>query len=67
MSLQHIPLDAIAPADLSNLIETKGRENAVIDYKQAFAVGTDDQKREFLFDVTSFANAEQRSSRNRTR
>ncbi len=58
MSLQHLALDAITPADLTRLVETKARETAVIDFKQAFALGSDEQKREFLFDVASFANAD---------
>ncbi len=58
MALQHLALDAVTAAELTRLVETKARESAVIDYKQAFALGTDEQKREFLFDVASFANAD---------
>lgn len=58
MSLQHLALDTITPAALARLVETKAAENTVIDYKQAFALSSDEQKREFLFDVASFANAD---------
>lgn len=58
MALQHLALDAITPAQLTRLVETKSRESAVIDYKQAFALSSDEQKREFLFDVASFANTD---------
>lgn len=56
MSLQHRPLESITASDLQQLIDTGARENVAVDYKQTWSVQSDDQKREFLYDVASLAN-----------
>jgi schlafen family protein len=43
-------------ADLQRLIDDGVPEGREIDYKLDLAVGTDDEKKEFLADVSSFAN-----------
>jgi hypothetical protein len=56
MALSGIPLDQLDKADLEALIENAVSEGRTLEFKQA--IGTDDRaKREFLADVTSFANA----------
>jgi hypothetical protein len=56
MSLLDLPLDKITAADLDSLISTGVSESPVIDYKRDTYGKTDDEKREFLADVSSFAN-----------
>jgi hypothetical protein len=56
MSLIDIPLDLIGQDDLQRLIATKAAESVYIDYKQATYGSTGDQHREFLADISSFAN-----------
>lgn len=56
MSLLDIPLDKITEADLKNLISTGVPESPVIDYKRDAYGNSDKDKREFLADVSSFAN-----------
>ncbi len=51
------PLDLIAEADLRDLVENKVREVKTIEYKQQLPGNSDGDKREFLYDVSSFANA----------
>jgi predicted HTH transcriptional regulator len=43
-------------ADLQRLIDDGVPEGREIDYKLDLTVGTDEQKKEFLADVSSFAN-----------
>lgn len=57
MALLHIPLDKITEADLQALIETGARESLHIDYKRQTYGGSDADKKEFLADICSFANA----------
>ncbi len=47
----------ITADDLTNLITNQVSERKVIDYKVALPGNSDDHKREFLADVSSFANA----------
>ncbi len=59
MSLQHIPLLNIREADLLRLVTDSVRESGTLEYKQAWMAGSSDgEKREFLADVSAFANAE---------
>ncbi|MFC1492299.1 helix-turn-helix domain-containing protein [Nitrospinota bacterium] len=51
------PLEEIEQVDLQNLIDTEVREGTTIDYKREISLDTGDEKREFLADVSSFANA----------
>lgn len=56
MSLIDIPLDRIDQDDLRRLIATKAAESVYIDYKAATYGPTGEQHREFLADLSSFAN-----------
>jgi hypothetical protein len=56
MSLLDIRLDKITEADLNNLIATGVPASPMIDYKRDTYGNSDSDKREFLADVSSFAN-----------
>ena len=49
--------DLIEKADVDALVANAVSESRVLDYKEALPGGTDADKREFLADVSSFANA----------
>ena len=51
------PLDKLTEQDLLALISAGTAEGKSIEYKQALPGNSDEEKREFLADVTSFANA----------
>lgn len=51
------PLDGVTAADVAALIENQIPEGIRLDYKEKLPGGTDDDKKEFLADVSSFANA----------
>ena len=51
------PLAEIEESDLQVLIDDQVAERKTIEYKQALPGGTDTDKKEFLADVSSFANA----------
>lgn len=51
------PIDQIADADLQALVANGVAESRDIEYKAILKVGNDADKREFLADVCSFANA----------
>jgi hypothetical protein len=51
------PLAEIGPDDLQRLVANKVPESRSLEYKQALPGGTDGEKKEFLADVSSFANA----------
>ena len=57
MALLHLPLDAITEQHLSALIATGAGESLYIDYKRRTYGGSDAARKEFLADVSSFANA----------
>lgn len=57
MSIFHLPVAQIDRARLDALLVNIVGEGRQLDYKEALPGGTDDEKREFLSDVTSFANA----------
>src|SRR5262249_17227273 len=49
--------DAIDKADIDALVENKKAERRTLEYKAALPLGTDEAKREFLSDISSFANS----------
>ncbi len=52
-----VPFDQIDKKTIDRLIEDKVSEGKVIEYKLKLPCGRDGDKREFLGDVSSFANA----------
>jgi hypothetical protein len=56
MSLEK-PIEQLVEADLGELIENQVSERKTIEYKQALAWRPDEKRKEFLADVSSFANA----------
>jgi hypothetical protein len=52
-----VPFDQLAERHLHELVESGVREGRRIEFKAALPGGGDDAKREFLADVSSFANA----------
>jgi hypothetical protein len=57
MALSHISLATLTEAHLSNLISGAAAESLVVEYKRETYGGSDDQRKEFLADISSFANA----------
>ena len=57
MALTHLPLDDISEDHIQRLINAKTLEAQLIEYKRETYGGKDEQHREFLADVSSFANA----------
>ncbi|MBZ0220383.1 MAG: ATP-binding protein [Candidatus Methylomirabilis sp.] len=49
--------DAISKSDIEALVENQVREGRTIEYKQVLLGNSDEEKREFLSDISSFANA----------
>src|SRR5208282_6134552 len=49
--------DAITKADIDSLVVNAVAERRTIEYKQQLPGNGDEEKREFLADVSSFANA----------
>lgn len=58
MSLQHIPFHQISETELSALVSQEIGESRMLELKQDLQLATDDQKREFLSDVTALANTD---------
>ena len=58
MSLQHLTFKAIDEAALSALVGNSVCESRTLEFKQDLQVATDDQKGEFLSDVTALANTD---------
>jgi hypothetical protein len=58
MSLKHLSLDSITEEHLRHLVDERIPESKNIEYKQSLQYATDDQKREFLSDLTAFANTD---------
>jgi hypothetical protein len=50
-------VDSIEEADLQELVDTQVRESKELDYKEQLSVEQPSEKKEFLNDVSSFANA----------
>jgi hypothetical protein len=57
MSLRGKPLDQIEESDLQALVDNEVSERKYLEYKQCLPGSSDTEKKEFLADVTSFANA----------
>ena len=57
MSLSNKPLEAICEDDLQALIENQVAEGKMIEYKESLPGASTNDKKEFLADVSSFANA----------
>src|SRR5258708_6270487 len=57
MSLDTKPLRDITEADLAALIANQVAEGKTIDYKRDRIGASDGEKKEFLYHVSSFANA----------
>lgn len=57
MALQHKLLKDVVEADVQELIDNKIRENKQWDYKRQQVGKSDSEKKEFLQDICSFANA----------
>ena len=55
--LNNTPFDEINLDTLKDLITNEVMEGRQLDYKQELNLSTRDEKREFLKDVTAFANA----------
>jgi hypothetical protein len=51
------PIDQIRKEDIESLISAKVSEKRTLDYKRQLPSGSDQEKREFLYDVSSFANS----------
>jgi hypothetical protein len=51
------PLDEIGLEDLQRLLTNGVAESRSLEYKQVLPTGTDSDRKEFLVDVSSFANA----------
>lgn len=52
-----LPLGAVTKAEVDALLSDQTPEGRSLDYKRALKLATDDEKREFAKDVSSFANA----------
>ena len=57
MTLEDKPLDLLEELDIRALLDDEVPESKVIDYKRRLPGPSDLEKREFIRDVTSFANA----------
>jgi len=56
-SISNKTLDQLVEADFQALISASVEEKQVLEYKQLLLVSRDDDKKEFLTDVASFANS----------
>lgn len=57
MALTHVALDALNEGHLSGLLIAKATESLHIEYKRDTYGSNDDARREFLADISSFANS----------
>lgn len=57
MALTHLTLEQITQADLQHLIDSASPESQLIEYKRQTYGNSDDQRAEFLADISSFANS----------
>lgn len=55
--IEGIPLQEIEETNLQQLINAQVPESRTLDYKRDLEVSTPDQRKEFLADISSFANA----------
>src|ERR1041385_3363708 len=58
MSLQHLTFEQIDEKVLNTLVTDGACESKTLEFKQDLQVATDEQKREFLSDVTALANSD---------
>jgi len=58
MSLQHLSTDSITEKELQRLATDSIPESKILEYKEALVLATDEQKREFLSDVTALGNTD---------
>ena len=54
----HKPIDGITESDLQVLVTEGTREGTQLEFKLTLPGGTDDEKREFLKDVSAMANSQ---------
>ena len=57
MALPEKPLDQITEADLQLLVQNAEQEKKTLEYKRQLPSQSDADKKEFVYDVASFANA----------
>jgi predicted HTH transcriptional regulator len=57
MSLTYRPLESVDEAELQALVENKVSEHKTLEYKRSLPGNSDKDKKEFLADVSSLANA----------
>lgn len=57
MTIDRKNLDSIIASDLKALVDLPAREGQRLEFKSSLPGGSDSQKREFLADVSAFANA----------
>jgi hypothetical protein len=57
VALSHVPIDRITETDLRELIAGQAPESLYIEYKRQTYGGKDADRREFLADLSSFANS----------
>ena len=58
MSLEHLTLKDVDEKALDALVESGVAESRTLEFKQDLQVATDEQKQEFLSDVTALANTD---------
>ena len=54
--MKHKPLDSITTADIEALIADAVQESKTLDFKEKLPGNTDGERKDFLADVSSFAN-----------
>ncbi len=57
MSINKKPLESVEESDLQDLLKNQVAESKILDYKETLPGNSGNDKKEFLFDVSSFANA----------
>lgn len=57
MQLRNKPLENLVESDLQSLVDDGVREAKTVEYKRSLPGNSDAEKKEFLADVSSFANA----------
>jgi hypothetical protein len=56
--MQHKPVESLTEADLNSLVSEGRREDSQLEFKLTLPGTNDDEKREFLKDVSSMANSQ---------
>jgi hypothetical protein len=52
-----VRFDDISSDEILRLVEEKTSERKTLEYKEKLMIGTADERAEFLYDISSFANA----------